>query len=79
MSTKILLVLWGVVKGLLKGDVNNAICPDSVELTPSVLRASCALVKVLESLMLNIHEVKIDQEILEKARLPIEKMLQFSK
>jgi quinolinate synthase len=25
--------------------------------------------------MLNIHEVKIDQNILEKARLPIERML----
>ena len=25
--------------------------------------------------MLNIHEVKIDQDILEKARLPIERML----
>ena len=46
-------------------------------LCPHMKRIS--LVKVLESLMLNIHEVKIDQEILEKARLPIEKMLQFSK
>ena len=25
--------------------------------------------------MLNIHEVKIDQDILEKARIPIERML----
>ena len=33
------------------------------------------LPKILESLMLNIHEVKIDQNILEKARLPIERML----
>ena len=33
------------------------------------------LPKILESLMLNIHEVKIDQKILEKARLPIERML----
>jgi quinolinate synthase len=33
------------------------------------------LPKILESLMLNIHEVKIDQDILEKARLPIERML----
>ena len=46
-------------------------------LCPHMKRIS--LVKVLESLMLNIHEVKIDQEILEKARLPIERMLQFSK
>ena len=46
-------------------------------LCPHMKRIS--LVKVLESLMLNIHEVKIDQGILEKARLPIEKMLQFSK
>ena len=36
-----------------------------------------SLVKVLESLMLNIHEVKIDQEVIEKARLPIERMLQY--
>ena len=34
-----------------------------------------SLPKILESLMLNIHEVKIDQDILEKARLPIERML----
>ena len=33
------------------------------------------LPKILESLMLNVHEVKIDQDILEKARLPIERML----
>jgi quinolinate synthase len=33
------------------------------------------LPKILESLMLNIHEVKIPQDILEKARLPIERML----
>ena len=33
------------------------------------------LPKILESLMLNIHEVKINQDILEKARLPIERML----
>ena len=33
------------------------------------------LPKILESLMLNIHEVKIDQDVLEKARLPIERML----
>ena len=33
------------------------------------------LPKILESLMLNIHEVKIGQDILEKARLPIERML----
>ena len=33
------------------------------------------LPKILESLMLNIHEVKIDQDILERARLPIERML----
>jgi len=33
------------------------------------------LPKILESLMLNIHEVKIDQDILKKARLPIERML----
>ena len=46
-------------------------------LCPHMKRIS--LVKVLESLMLNIHEVKIDQEVLEKARLPIERMLQFSK
>ena len=46
-------------------------------LCPHMKRIS--LVKVLESLMLNIHEVKIDQEILERARLPIERMLQFSK
>jgi quinolinate synthase len=34
-----------------------------------------SLPKILESLMLNIHEVKIPQDILEKARLPIERML----
>ena len=34
-----------------------------------------SLPKILESLMLNIHEVKIDQDVLEKARLPIERML----
>ena len=34
-----------------------------------------SLPKILESLMLNIHEVKIDPDILEKARLPIERML----
>ena len=34
-----------------------------------------SLPKILESLMLNIHEVKIDQNILEKARLPIERMI----
>ena len=33
------------------------------------------LPKILESLMLNVHEIKIDQDILEKARLPIERML----
>jgi len=33
------------------------------------------LPKILESLMLNIHEVKINNNILEKARLPIERML----
>ena len=33
------------------------------------------LPKILESLMLNIHEVKINKDILEKARLPIERML----
>ena len=33
------------------------------------------LPKILESLMLNIHEVKIDQNILERARIPIERML----
>ena len=33
------------------------------------------LPKILESLMLNIHEVKINKHILEKARLPIERML----
>jgi quinolinate synthase len=33
------------------------------------------LPKILESLMLNIHEVKIDPNILERARLPIERML----
>jgi len=37
------------------------------------------LPKILESLMLNIHEVKIDQDILERARLPIEKMLNNGK
>ncbi len=44
-------------------------------LCPHMKRIS--LVKVLESLMLNIHEVKIDQEVIEKARLPIERMLQY--
>ena len=44
-------------------------------LCPHMKRIS--LVKVLESLMLNIHEVKIDQGVLEKARLPIERMLQY--
>ena len=44
-------------------------------LCPHMKRTS--LVKVLESLMLNIHEVKIDQEVIEKARLPIERMLQY--
>jgi len=33
------------------------------------------LPKILESLMLNIHEVKINKHILEKAKLPIERML----
>ena len=33
------------------------------------------LPKILESLMLNIHEVKINKHILEKARLPIERMI----
>jgi len=33
------------------------------------------LPKILESLMLDIYEVKIDQNILEKARIPIERML----
>ena len=33
------------------------------------------LPKILESLMLNVHEVKIDPVIIEKARLPIERML----
>ena len=37
------------------------------------------LPKILESLMLNIYEVKIDQDILEKARLPIERMLNNGK
>jgi quinolinate synthase len=44
-------------------------------LCPHMKRIS--LVKVLESLVLNMHEVKIDQEVLEKARLPIERMLQY--
>ena len=44
-------------------------------LCPHMKRIS--LVKVLESLMLNIHEVKIDQEVIEKARLPIERMFQY--
>ena len=44
-------------------------------LCPHMKRIS--LVKVLESLMLNIHEVKIDQEVIEIARLPIERMLQY--
>ena len=44
-------------------------------LCPHMKRIS--LVKVLESLMLNIHEVKIDHEVIEKARLPIERMLQY--
>ena len=33
------------------------------------------ITKILESLMLNVQEVKIDPVILEKARLPIERML----
>ena len=33
------------------------------------------LPKILESLLLNIHEIKIDQDILERARIPIERML----
>ena len=33
------------------------------------------LPKILESLMLEIYEIKIDQDILEKARIPIERML----
>jgi len=33
------------------------------------------LPKILESLMLNVHEIKINKHILEKARLPIERML----
>ncbi len=37
------------------------------------------LPKILESLMLNIHEVKINKHILEKARLPIERMLNNGK
>jgi quinolinate synthase len=37
------------------------------------------LPKILESLMLNVHEIKIDQDILEKARLPIERMLNNGK
>jgi len=37
------------------------------------------LPKILESLMLNIYEVKIDQDILERAKLPIERMLNNGK
>ena len=33
------------------------------------------LPKILESLMLEIYEIKIDQDILERARIPIERML----
>ena len=37
------------------------------------------LPKILESLLLNIHEIKIDQDILERARIPIERMLNNGK
>ena len=37
------------------------------------------LPKILESLMLEIYEIKIDQDILERARIPIERMLNNGK
>ena len=72
---KVLMVTECSMSDNVSGENPNVEFVRPCNLCPHMKRIS--LVKVLESLMLNIHEVKIDQEVIEKARLPIERMLQY--